>query len=356
MRNNGNDTLTKAGIVLVMDNVIVDTIEWTGFVRPGNLWLIEGTNLNIPAGTNHTFKAYTIRPNDLVDMDSFNDTARISFVVHDQQSLPVREGFENPAFPPVNWVVDSSASGYTWERTTRAADSGIASVWIRNYRFNSNGKHDDLYSPLLQAGEFDSLLVRFDIAHAMVSPATDVPDTLQVLITKDCGHTFTVLYKKSGADLQTTGSPPPTFPTGDTVGFVPTSTQWRNEIIDITEYVDATTPFMIVFRNTSNRGNNLFLDNININKVILPAKLKANGYLITPNPFSSQFEIRHVAPPTDLRAVVVTNAAGQMVFRQQFGGNASNFITVNLGRYSAGMYHVKLIYTNKVVDAKLLKL
>lgn len=353
IRNNGNDTLTKATIVFMLDNVVVDSINWTGFLRPGHLLNIEGDDINIPAGTNHTLKSYTRRPNDMFDMDPVNDTARKNFVVHDVQPVPVQEGFENTSFPPTNWVIDSSQSGYTWERTTRAAASGIASAWIRNYRFGSNGKNDDLYSPLLQAEKFDSVVVRFDMAHAAVG---GISDTLKVLLTKDCGQTFEEIFSKAGNDLGTTGIPGPSFPPGDTVGFVPTASQWRSEYIDITSRVTTSSQFMIVFRNKSNNGNNTFLDNININAVILPERLKQNGFIVTPNPFNSTFTIRHLEVPTDLKAVIVTNAAGQIVYRRQFNGNAGYYTNVNLGGYSSGMYHVKMIYNNRVANSKLIKL
>ena len=40
----------------------------------------------------------------------------------------------------------------------------------------------------------------------------------------------------------------------------------------------------IIFRNISNHGNNNFMDNINIETVMFPVKLKQQGYIITPNP------------------------------------------------------------------------
>lgn len=354
LRNNGNDTLKKVSIVLLMDNANAGTINWTGSILPGNEALVQGVNINIPAGLNHTLKAYTRQPNDLPDNDNSNDTLSMPFLVHDPQPLPVQEGFENTVFPPPHWSVISSGGNYTWERTTRAAATGTGSVWIRNYRFNSNFRKDDLYSPLVQPGEYDSMIVRFDVAHALSGAPVATPDTLEVLVTKDCGHTFTSVYKKWGASLQTTGNPPPVF--SDTVGFIPNASQWRREYIDITELVDDNTDFMVVFRNTSHNGNNTFLDNINIDPVLLPARLKKEGFIITPNPFQGSFVIRHLVAPTGLRTVVVTNTAGQMVFVQHFGGNATTSIPVDLQRYASGMYNVKLIYTYRTANVKLIKL
>jgi hypothetical protein len=353
--NNGNDTLKKVSIVLVLDNVNVGTIQWTGSIAPGNEQNVPGQSFNITSAGNHSFAAYTRLPNDLPDSDTFNDTAKLDFIVHDPQELPVEESFEGAAFPPANWSLFPSGSAYTWEKTNRAATHGINSAWIRNYRFSSNGKHDDLHSPLLKAGEFDSLIVTFDLAHARVTPVTDEPDTLEVLLTKDCGHTFESIYKKWGNTLQTTGNPPPTFPITDTVGFVPGVSQWRREHINFTSRVAPNTEFMLVFRNTSNRGNNTFLDSITIERLVLPERLKRDGFIIRPNPFPSSFEIWHLVAPTGLRAVVVTNTSGQIVYTQHFRGTAGNSIKVDLGRYASGMYNVKLVYSYNTVNVKLIK-
>jgi hypothetical protein len=351
VRNNGTDTLTKATIVVELDDVIVDSIHWTGFIRPGNLLSVEGKQVTIPFELDHNIKAYIINPNDLLDFDHFNDTASKDFLMYDVMTVPVWATFEGSRYPDFMWSIDSSHTGYHWERTSRAAQGGSESLWIRNYLFSSNGKHDDLYSPWMKADVFDSLYVGFDLAHAGFTPT----DTLEVLLTKDCGKTFGSIYKKSGTALSTVTSTP-TFPVGDTVGFVPNANEWRSELIDITSLVTTSTQFMVVFRNTSNHGNNTYLDNIWIRPVILPAKLKENGFIVTPNPFPGKFMIRHLMLPTDLRAVVVTDMSGRTVFRQHFSGNAGNYIEVDLSGHSAGMYHVKMIYSNKVANVKMMKL
>jgi hypothetical protein len=313
---------------------------------------VTGNNIDIGSAGDHNFTAYTRSPNDLPDNDLFNDTARARFIVHDVQPMPVKEGFESAGFPPANWSVFSSGHAYTWEKTNRAATEGASSAWIRNYRFEGDGKHDDLFSPLMQATDFDSLKLSFDVAHATLNRS----DPLAILLTNDCGHTFESIYKKWGNSLQTTGGTSPSFPPTDTVGFVPTASQWRRDSVNFTESVPPNTPFMLVFRSTSNNGNNIFLDNINIDRLVLPARLKKNGFIIAPNPFSSTFVIRHLVAPTALRSVVVTNTSGQIVYRRDFRGDAGNFIEVNLGRYSAGMYNVKLIYSYTTVNVKLIKM
>ena len=106
-----------------------------------------------------------------------------------------------------------------------------------------------------------------------------------------------------------------------------------------------------------NKQNNLWVDNINISGQRLPQRLKDQGYLIYPNPFNGSFLVHHsaVEPPVDLQNIQVYNAAGQLVWSQDYNGNASRQITVDLNKAASGMYVLKLIYTNRTVVERIVK-
>jgi len=77
--------------------------------------------------------------------------------------------------------------------------------------------------------------------------------------------------------------------------------------------------------------------------------------MITPNPFEGSFVIRHLLPPANLKGIQVMNSAGQTVAIRNFNGNASNYINIDLSRYSNGAYQVKLVYDNKVIVERIIK-
>lgn len=362
--NQGRDTLKSVRILYRIGSGALDSIAWTGALPNGGSATINFATYNktitLPSGGNYQFTVYTKNPNALNDENNANDTTRVNFTVFDPQPDPVKEGFEQSTFPPANWSVASSGGAYTWERNTRAANEKSASAWIRNYRFNSNGRRDDLYSPLVQIASPDSVYLKFDLAHATARfpGSTGTPlDTLEVLLTTDCGKTFRSVYKKWGEDLTTVDKNfPITYPASDTVGFAPGSpSQWRTEWVDVSKFVPANSKFQFVFRSTSNRGNNTFLDKIDISTITLPARLKQMGYMITPNPFEGSFVVRHLLPPANLRGIQVMNNTGQTVVARSFNGNASNYIPVDLSRYANGHYIVKLVYDNKVITEEIIK-
>jgi hypothetical protein len=364
LANQGRDTLKSVKILYRIGTGALDSIAWTGSLPNGSSTLVNfatyNKTINLASAGAFTFTVYTKQPNGLNDEEPLNDTARVNFTVFDAQPDPVKEGFEQATFPPANWSVQRSGAAYSWDRTTRAASERTASAWIRNYRFNSSGKGDDLYSPLVQITSPDSVYLKFDVAHSTsrFPGSTAVPlDTLEVLLTTDCGKTFRSVYKKWGEDLSTVDRNfPTTYPVTDTVGFVPTSKgQWRSEWVDVSKFVPANSKFQFVFRSTSNRGNNTFIDNVDISTITLPARLKQAGYMITPNPFEGSFVIRHLLAPANLRGIQVMNSAGQTVVARSFNGNASNYITIDLSRYANGAYQVKLVYDNKVITERIIK-
>jgi hypothetical protein len=360
----GKDTLKSVKIVSITTNGTFtqrDTTLWSGVLLTGQSANVALRTVNLPTAGPFSYTAYTIEPNGLNDIDNTNDTGRVAFRMFDPQPGPIKEGFESASFPPANWDVARSNATWTWSRNTQGSSQGAASAWMRNFRYNGNGAADDLYSPLMQISGADSTFLVFDLSHmpAKYPGSTGVPlDTLEVLLTTDCGRTFTSVYKKWGEDLQTVNDPnfPGVYPPTDTLGFRPNGVfHWRTDSLNLTQLVGANNRFQVVFRNINNKGNNTFLDNINMYSVTLPAKLKQDGYLIAPNPFASGFTIRHYLRPVDLRGIQITNAAGQLVWERKYSGNAVSNIPVDLSRYASGVYNVKMIYTNKVITQRLVK-
>jgi Pregnancy-associated plasma protein-A/Secretion system C-terminal sorting domain/CARDB len=360
--NKGLDTIKTLKVNYILNGGTPVTFNFTGLLATNKLTTINFPVITLPTGGNYTIKFYTSEPNGLTDQVTTNDTATIDFVVFDPIPGPVKESFEQPAFPPANWSIIKSNNKYTWERNTLASTEGVASAWMRNRVYKSNGAKDDLYAPLIGLTAPDSVFVSFDVAHvtAKYPGSTAVSlDTLEILITKDCGKTFTSVYKKWGENLQSTGDPnfAVVYAASDTIGFVPaTKSQWRNETLNLTKFLGGVTGnFQLVFRNINNNGNNIYLDNINIKPVILPAKLKQQGYMISPNPSEGWVYVQHYPAPINLKGIQVLNSNGQVILQLQYNGNALSNIPLDLSRYAAGIYTVKMIYDNKVVAQRIIK-
>jgi len=200
----------------------------------------------------------------------------------------------------------------------------------------------------------DSVFISFQLASMWRNTGSNSPtDTLEVLVSDDCGLNFNSVYKKWGAELQTANDA--TAPI--TIPFVPTAkSHWRKEILNITNTVGTTNSIVVAFRNFSNGDNNYYIDDINIYTKTLAPKLKKNGYLISPNPFRNRFVLQHFPNADDLKGISVFSSTGQIVFQKNWTlGTADSYIEVNLNTLPAGLYILRLMYSDRMVSEKVIK-
>lgn len=214
-------------------------------------------------------------------------TAFITVTGSSTNTLPVSEGFAGATFPPTTpatWsVVNADAGATTWTNSTTV---GVAptvgnSMFFDNYNFDDSGNSDEVRLPKLNFTDYSSSQMSFHVAYApFTQNGTIFADGLQVLASSDCGTTWNILYDKSGNTVATGN-----LPTIDAVTtlFVPASTQWRQETIDLTSYVGQSN-VIIAFKNIAAYGNALYVDNINITGVAAPTSPTAS---FTASPLAS---------------------------------------------------------------------
>lgn len=349
VKNVGFSTITAFTVSYTLDNGTSAQTTVSGISLLPDSMINVPLNIFTPTEGSHQITVYTSAPvssSGTGDESPLNDTLHKAFFVVGNVTLPVTEGFENVTFPPTGWAVENPDGGVTWQRTTTAAKSGIASMVINNFNSNSTGTTDKFVSSVITStSAFDSIYVSFDYAYA-AGNSSSLSDTLELQITKDCGQTFTTVWKESGTDLQTT--------TGYLPAFVPYANAWRNVSLNLFGYVGSSN-FQLYFVFKGNKQNNLYIDNINLYGITVPARLKQQGYLIYPNPFHQQFIIRNYRVPVNLQSAQVYNSIGQMIWSQQYNGKAYTLMPVEFTGPPPGVYILKLQYTDKTVVQKIVK-
>lgn len=359
VRNKGIETITNLKISYKVDNGNIQTTS----VNNINLTSGAQTNIQLPTSTVNGTGSHqiTVYAWDLTtvqgtgDMLLLNDTLRKEFSLAGIVKDSIKEDFEKLQFPPANWSRVNNDGNITWSRINMGRISS-GSAYMNNYNYESFGEKDDLFTPLFQFNKSDSLILSFDLSAAVFSTPTtkDIPiDTLEVLVSKDCGNTFTTVYKKWGAALQTLNNPN----NGYEQEFFPSSdNQWRRERIDLSNFASGGT-LLFGFRSTNNWENNIFLDNISVITKNVPQLLKEKGYLVTSTSDPDKFNVWHLEVPKNLRVINVYNSNGQLVWQQQYNSNASNIITVDLSGKPAGIYIISMGYTgnNNKVSERIIK-
>ncbi len=353
--NYGYDTLKTLKINYQVDNGSVGTFNFSGALPRCSTQVVTLNPVTSVSGS-HILTIFSTEPNGVAEQYPLNDTARKTIVISPILDAPVAEGFETTSFPPTNWSVINPDGSLTWERATAAARTGVGSMVIKNFDYDAGNTIDKFVSPVINFdAKIDSFFVSFDYAYAQGAQypgSTVLPlDTLEVQITQDCGQTFTTIWKKWGEDLQTISDP--NFASG--VRFTPNNPgQWKNINIYLNPIIGDKN-FQVYFVAKSNQQNNLYLDNINIYTKTLPQRLKNQGYLIYPSPFTNSFIIRNYQVPTTLQKVGIYNSVGQLVWLKDLNGRGNTEMTVNFAGFPAGVYIVKLMYTEKTVVERIVK-
>ena len=343
LRNSGSTALKSVKINIVVNNASPIVFNWTG-----NLASYTETNVTLNTvtapGGNNTLTIYVSQPNGSADERASNDTAKRTFDVISVTPLPVvfGETFTQTQFPPSGWGINNPDGDQTWERIANIGKNAPGAAWFNDFNNATYHHRDDLFTPAFSYGNLDSVLLSFNLAAALYSDDAGVDiDTLTILITKDCGNSFTTVYKKWGDSLQTLS---PAAIVQDE--FFPIANQWRRDTVNLKKTLIASQgQLQVYFRFSGNFENNIFIDDVTISSKEGTNNGNDKPYLIFPTPVQQQLTINHFEPDK-ISSISIFNSAGQRVWFTQYKADASDIITVNLQSLAAGVYFVRFTYSD----------
>jgi hypothetical protein len=172
-------------------------------------------------------------------------------------------------------------------------------------------------------------------------------DKLQVDVSTDCGTTWTTLWTKSGSALSTGAATINPFTS-------PNASEWRSEVVDLTSY-DNTDDVLIRFRATSNYGNNLLLDNINIDANMSVLDVDDNVSLsLFPNPADNATTLRIESNQSSDALISIYNTLGEMVYSSStYINSGANEVNLNTSGLVNGMYLVNIQVAEEMYNLRL---
>lgn len=173
---------------------------------------------------------------------------------------PLIEGFENyvslDSDESQYTVIPVQENEHTWELSNEASFTGSKSIFVRG-RNNPDNFVSNFISPSFDLSNVsETAVLNFKYAHARRISASD--DALRVYTSTNCGETWSLRRTISGNNL-------PTVPNNVTGQFVPESNdQWVD--VEISNISGSNLGPSVIFRFefTSYRGNNIFIDDINL--------------------------------------------------------------------------------------------
>jgi PKD repeat protein len=236
--------------------------------------------------------------------------------------LPYSEGFESGMIPEMEWLVqDETGDGVTWAVTSSASLSGDYSLKMNNFAVNSEMTTDQLISSTMDMSGAAEIHITYSWAYSFKGTNPDEDDTddrLKVYASSDCGSTWSLRRMHRGFTDLPTADPHP-FP------FVPSGPEeWTTYTLVLPYAQFLTENFRMLFEFESRMGNNLYLDDINIQAVGVNdiARLAGSGQLpvtMYPNPTSGLATCEFQTGQQHHVVVMVRDLTGRTVANPQQG-------------------------------------
>ncbi len=234
-----------------------------------------------------------------------------------QSSLPaaalISGGFNLGQVPNAEWTVHSHQDDWFYElQNIGYANSG--GLRIRAF-LTTNGQVDDLISQPINLSLYTQAELRFQ--YAFQKRVSAGLSALRVFVSPDCGQTWTTLRVLGGNQLSTNTS------LNETAEYVPTSSEWRQAVIDLGNWAGNPTPLVFRFEFTAEGANNFYLDEIELAGILSSPEQMLAGFSVYPNPVSgSTFWISSESLRSEPFAIKVFDRLGRLLWSAPLSGSS----------------------------------
>jgi PKD repeat protein len=295
----------------------------------------------------------------LVATNSFGSTTttKSQYIRVTQPSTSVLvQGFENTSPLPAGWLVTDDHGVETWRLTTTAASEGKKSMKVMNYQRRNSGETMLLHSNSFSLQNLVSGYLAFD--HSYKRYPLVSAEKLEVLISTDCGSSWTVPWSNRASSLVSV----PGFASSEE--WVPTlASHWKSNTIPLDSFAGQPN-VKVIWKFTSGGGQSIYLDNIKVEITVVSTK-DANhpgwDFQVAPNPFQNEPKARYSLDKPEAIAFSLSDISGKVILTYQSGRQSpgthelpSN--AIEFRALPAGVYFLTGTSATNVVTKKLVKM
>jgi len=304
--------------------------NWT--FSPSSPTYLNGTNAStanpvIKFANAGTYSVELIASNN-AGKDTLTKNSHIK--VSNVSNAPLEEDFEGTPALPSRWSITNPDSAITWQQASNIVGQdgqSTQAMYMNCFNYNNaDGERDILRTEAVDLTGGSTVELSFDVAYAPYS--TNFNDRLIVEVSTDCGKTYSPIYNKEGANLATASEQSNSFQPS-------TANEWRTDTVTLRGLSSSA---IIRFVSVNGYGNNIYLDNINLRKI-----LKPSASFLAPN------------TPCKDDTITVTSQASvsshQLTFNWYFGSGAEPSKTTGRGPHqivydSLGQFSIQSIVAN----------
>lgn len=360
--NVSNPCAPKADFHVVGRNTVIcqggslefEDLSWNGDIVD-RVWTFEGGSPSTSTFRNPTV-AYNQPGTYKVTLKVINDqgnseVTKTEFITVQKEvadlASPFRETFESE-WSEFTWSREEDGDN-GWKRLTgNGYDQSYAAVCAINSE-TSGGMQYNMYSPNFDLSAHKSLspVLSFRAAYSMRESGS-AGERLVMYGSDDCGQTWKVLRSLIGITTLKSKD-------GYNPGWAPTSnSDWKVHSVALDQYgFENSTNLILRFEVTSNSGNAVYLDDINVDRNVLstPDFYTSNiGFSVAPNPSSGDFEVRvnEIYEPINIE---VTDLLGQKLQTLNISNINNGQVRTGLTIHGSGVYFVR-IYNDHINSTK----
>lgn len=346
LKNRGFNNLTGATINVKYGTTTLTTIPWTGNLTTYQSSATIPVNLTAVPANVDSLIFETIATGDQI-LDNNTIVVRIdNYSTSTAATLPLTQNFDTETRMPARFgypdVTSQSKFGFYdgIAGTTKlmgAAGANTKAMFVNFYNVASGG------TGIATIGNFNTtttsnyLNLDFDMAYAQYQSEND---KLEVVVSTDCGVTWTSKWTKSGTAMSTSAA--------TTSSFIPSAAnQWRHESVDLSS-IKNNTNVIVGYRMTSAYGNYAWIDNINLKAGATPASVGNvdNASVdVYPNPTSSDLNVRGVTGNATFNFVDVLGRTIKTISLE----NINSEIKLNVSELTKGNYILKITNEGKSI-------
>lgn len=327
-------------VLTLTDQTLYMPHQWEWMFTPSTVTFVNGTdafsqNPQVTFDEAGTYSVTLIATN----LNGNAQATKFDFVRAGGMQVPLVERFDVNGFVANNWTVTNPDNQKTWEI---AAVNGLTETQVAAkldfINYFAIGQRDRLISSPLDLRDYNSMMLGFKHAHARRIP--QISDSLIVLISDNCGQSWTRLF----ADAENGNGNFGTHPMTD--NFVPQVREdwcgagWGAPCIqlDLSAWAGKS-DVLLAFETYSGYGNPMYLTDIEISTTVGVAdnELNNKALKVTPNPARNTIRLQQTEEDA-FQLVQIFNTSGKLMLELK-GFDARN--EINIRRLSAGIYYLK---------------
>jgi PKD repeat protein len=288
--------------------------------------------------------AVTLTAGNGIDEVDLTRTDYITVLASTGLPTPYSQNFDAlTTLPPDEWLAIDPDNDEAFEVVTNVGYSGTHSVRLRNY-YNDVDDLDEMISTSIDLSTATEATLSFRYAFARRN--SDDNDILRVYASADCGTSWSMRKQLTAI------SSLPTVPDQNSQFIPDDPSDWQYMEVNNINAPFFVSDFRFKFWFTSGGGNNLYLDDINLNGQPVGVEelaISANGLMVVPNPAEESADLLLNPASSGNARIELLDVLGRgiSVLHDGVMNAGEQRLTLPVDMLESGLYFVRMVQAGR---------